>query len=130
MVGLLPIRLLKNFKLSTFMKIVLITFWLSFLSFSKSPEGIWVHKENASQIEIYEHQGKLSGKLISSRHPFLETGIEILKDMEYINGKWQGKIYISKKKRWVEAYFKQKDNLLFIELDLGYEIQKVHWYRG
>lgn len=112
------------------MKLLLITFLLSFFNFSNSPEGIWVHKEDASRIEIYEDQGKLSGKLVSSRHPFIETGIDILKDLEYKDGKWQGKIYISKKKRWVDAFFVQRDNLLFIELDLGYEIQKVHWYRG
>ena len=112
------------------MKLLFITVLLSFFNISNSPEGIWIHKEEASRIEIYEDKGKLSGKLISSRHPFLETGIDILKDMEYKDGKWQGKIYIPKKKRWVNASFEQKNNLLFIELNLGYEIQKVHWYRG
>lgn len=112
------------------MKTLIFIFFLSFLGNPNSPEGIWVHKEDASRIEIYADHGKFSGKLISSRHPFLETGIEIIKDMEFKEGKWKGKIYIPKKKRWVDASLKQKNNLLFIELDLGYDVQKVHWYRA
>lgn len=111
------------------MKLLLITILLSFFSFSKSPEGIWLHKEDTSRIEIYELNGKLSGKLISSRNPFLETGIEVLKDLEFKNGKWQGKLYMPKKKRWVQAVLEEKNNLLIIEMDLGYEIQKFHMYR-
>jgi|SRR5690606_14857499 len=111
------------------MKLLILTIVLSFFGLSKSPEGIWLHKEDTSRIEIFEVNGKLTGKLISSRNPFLETGIEVLKDMEFKNGKWQGMVYIPKKKRWVHAILEEKDNLLFVELDLGYDKQKFHLYR-
>lgn len=111
------------------MKLLLLTILISFISSSKSPKGIWLHKEDTSRIEISEIDGKFSGKLISSRNPFLETGIEVIKDIEYKEGKWQGKLYIPKKKRWVHAIFKEKNNLLIVELDLGYEKQKFHLYR-
>lgn len=111
------------------MKLLLITLWLSIFSFSKTPEGIWLHKEDTSRIEIFEVNGKLTGKLISSRNPFIETNIEVLKDLEFKEGKWQGELYIPKKKRWVHAILEEKNNLLIIELDLGYEKQKFHLYR-
>ncbi len=112
------------------MKTLICLFMLSFFSESNSPKGMWVHKEDASRIEIYGDHGKFSGKLVSSRHPFLEPGIEVLKDLEFKKGKWQGKVYISKKKRWVDATLMHKGDLLFIEMDLGYEIRKIHWYRA
>src|SRR5690606_1451996 len=111
------------------MKLLILTIVFSFFGLSKSPEGIWLHKEDTSRIEIFEVNGKLSGKLISSRNPFLETGIEVLKDLEFKNGKWQGKLYMPKKKRWVQAVLEEKNNLLIIEMDLGYEIQKFDMYR-
>mgnify|MGYP006197470369 CR=1 FL=1 len=111
------------------MKILLISLLITIFSSSKTPEGIWVHKEDTSRIEIYEVNGKLSGKLISSRNPFLETNIEVLKNLEYKDGKWQGELYIPKKKRWVQAILEEKNNLLIIELDLGYDMQKFHLYR-
>lgn len=111
------------------MKLLLITILLAAFGFSGSPEGIWLHKEDTSRIEIYEVNGKLSGKLISTRNPFLETNVEVLKDLEFKDGKWQGELYIPKKKRWVHAILEEKNNLLIVELDLGYDKQKFHLYR-
>lgn len=94
-----------------------------------SPGGVWIYKEDFSRIEIIELNGKLSGKLISTRNPDCVPGTEILRDFIYLDGKWQGNLYVASKNRWVEASLIQKDDLLFIELDLGYDTKKIHWYK-
>lgn len=94
-----------------------------------SPEGVWVYKQDLSRIEINTIKGKLSAYLISTNNPFKKPGTEILKDFIYRDGKWNGKLYLTSKDRWVEANLEQKHNLLIIELDLGFEIKKIHWYK-
>lgn len=103
-----------------------------FLIFSGSPEpptGVWMYQEDFSRIEISEHNGKLSGKLISTRNPNLIPGTEVLREINYLDGKWQGKIYLPSKERWVGANLLQKENLLFLELDFGYDTKRIHWYK-
>lgn len=110
-------------------KTAIIILILTFINLPDSPGGVWIYKEDFSRIEIIENKGKLTGRLISTRNPYCEPGTEILKDFIYLDGKWQGKLYVASKKRWVDAYLIQKEGLLFIELDLGYDTKKFHWYK-
>ncbi len=106
-------------------------FFLFFI-FNGSPElptGVWIYQEDFSRIEISEIKGKLSGKLISTRNPNSTPGTEVLKEFIYIDGKWQGRLYLASKERWVEASLVQKENLLFLDLDFGYDTKRIHWYK-
>lgn len=100
------------------------------LNFNPEPPiGIWMYQEDFSRIEIIETDGKLSGKLISTRNPNSIPGTEVLKEFIYIDGKWQGKLYLTSKDKWVETSLVQKRNLLFLELDFGYDTKRFHWYK-
>ncbi len=105
-------------------------FLTSLMNFTESPEGVWIYKENSSRIEILNRNGELSGTIISTRHPEYKTGKEVLKDFHLVEGKWQGKIFDFQKKRWVAASLEIKSDLLFVEINYGYDTKKIHLYKG
>lgn len=112
------------------MKIALILLILSaFIEKPDIPEGIWVYKQDFSRIEIIDLNGKLSGKLISTRNPNNKIGTAILEDFVFVEGKWQGRYFLHSKNRWVEANMVLKGDLLFIELELGYGTKIIHLFK-
>ncbi|UJH92146.1 DUF2147 domain-containing protein [Antarcticibacterium sp. 1MA-6-2] len=103
-----------------------------FLFLNNTPDaliGIWLYKEDTSRIEIYKKDGKICGKLISSKNPEFNAGTEILKDFILIEGKWQGKYFLIKKDQWINAMIYQKKNILHFELNYGFINKKFHWYK-
>lgn len=93
------------------------------------PMGIWIYKQDSSRIEIKKINERLSGVLISTKNPGDKAGTLVLKDLINCEKYYQGQFYISSKERWVEAKLLQRENLLIIELDLGYKIKKTQWYK-
>lgn len=108
----------------------ILLFFLAFINGPETPDGIWVYKQDSSRIEINTFNGKLSGKLISTKNPGKRIGTLILKEFTFQDGKWQGQLYMATKDRWVEANLEQKQDLILIHLDLGYEIRSMHLYKG
>lgn len=111
------------------MKALAIFFFFILKGIPDPPNGVWMYQQDFSRIEISEHNGKLSGKLISTRNPNSIPGAEVLKEFIYIDGKWQGKLYLTSKERWVGASLLQKENLLFLEIYFGYDTKRLHWYK-
>ncbi len=106
-----------------------ILFICSLMNSSESPEGVWIYKENNSRIEILNRNGELTGTIISTRHPEYESGKEILKNFHLTGGKWEGEIFDFQKKRWVAAILEIKSDLLFVEINYGYDVKKIHLYK-
>lgn len=103
-----------------------------FLILNNTPDsltGIWLYKEDTSRIEIYKKDGKICGKLVSSKNPDCEAGTEILKDFRLVKGKWLGKYYLIKKDQWIDAMLDQKKDILHFELNYGFIVKKFHWYK-
>ncbi|UJH91956.1 hypothetical protein LZ575_04790 [Antarcticibacterium sp. 1MA-6-2] len=110
-------------------ELIFILFSLIWLQDISSPVGIWEFKEDNTRVEIKTYQGKLTGELISSDNPHRKGEKEILRNMEFLEGKWVGEFYNHKSKRWVQAEFLVKEDILFITCKYGFDTKNFHFYR-
>ncbi|MCR9013597.1 DUF2147 domain-containing protein [Aquiflexum gelatinilyticum] len=100
---------------------VIITIFLVIAAFQahaqESINGIWLTEEGNSKVEIYQKGDKSFGKVVWLEQPTDQNGnpvtdrnnpnkdlrnrqvlgIDMLKDLQYRNGKWYGKIYAPKR---------------------------------
>ncbi|QDO95245.1 DUF2147 domain-containing protein [Formosa sediminum] len=92
-------------------------------------KGKWSFGEKNNVIEIEQHNGIYSGKIISSDNPNTQIGKLIVKEVQLIEGKWQGKVYAPKREEWYDAEYTPKDNLLEVKIKVGFFSKTIEWIR-
>lgn len=112
------------------MKILIITILiLTWIQNNNTPIGVWEYKEDSSRMEIINKNGKLSGTLISSDNPNRQDKKEIVRNVQFLEGKWRGEFYQYKSNRWATADFEVNENILFIKYQYGFLTKIFRFYR-
>lgn len=94
---------------------------------AQSIVGIWNTGEENTKIEITEDNGVISGKLLSSDNAKAKIGNQILKDLQYSNGEYKGKMYAAKKDKWYDAVLKENGDHLDITIKVGMMKKTLSW---
>ena len=112
------------------MKITLMFSFL-FLTFminaQQSPIGIWNTGKDNTKVEILDDDKSKVGTIISSDNVKANIGKRLIKDIQLVDGKWQGKLFADKKGKWMDAVFKIKDNSLHITVKKGLMSKTIKW---
>lgn len=96
----------------------------------ESITGIWNTGNQNTKIEVKENNGMYGGNIISSDNAKAKIGKQLIKDVKSKNGEWKGKIYSVKKEKWMDAIFKEKDDILFITVEAGFMSKTIEWTKG
>ena len=94
-----------------------------------SIEGSWNTGKHNTVVETYLKDGAYFGKVKSSEKPKAKIGIDILRDLQLIEGKWKGKLYIPKRDRLVDAVVEPSNNELNISISSGVMKRTLVWTR-
>lgn len=89
----------------------------------------WDTGEDNTIIEISEMDGKPFGRIKSSDNPKAKIGKIILKEIKKKGENWQGKIYAVKRQEWYDAEIRKKEDVLEIEIIVGFFSKTVVWKR-
>ena len=82
---------------------------------------------NTGVVELYSKEGKLYGKLVESSNERAPLGTDILRGLEYDDGRWVGKIYSIKKDREAKVTVIQKEDELLLTVKAGIKKKKMKW---
>jgi hypothetical protein len=78
-------------------------------------------------VKIFEKEGVYFGEIVSSDNPNAEIGKQLIKDLMRENGKWKGKLYVIKKKKWVNAVMELEDSYVKITIKAGFRKKTIEW---
>jgi len=93
------------------------------LSYSQSIEGVWNTGKENTTIEIKNGEGKI----YSSDNQKATKGKLMIKEIQKTNNTYKGKLYIIKKKRWVDAEFIPNGNSLNVTVSAGWRSKTLKW---
>lgn len=109
------------------MKTLLIFLGLLLTSFSinaqQSIDAIWDTGKQNTTIEIKNGEGKI----YSSDNIKATKGKLMIKEINKIDNKYKGKLYIIKINKWVDAVFVPNGNLLSITISTGWQSKTLKW---
>lgn len=98
--------------------------------FPQSPvEGSWLTGDDSTIIQIYQKDGALFGKIVSSDNPNVKIGTEILQGFRLVKGVWTGKLWEAKRSELLDATLELHRNALEIAVPSGYMFKKIVWKR-
>ncbi len=108
---------------------ILIIFALcSYLMFGQSNlTGTWNTNDENTIIEIVKSKNLIIGKVKSSNNPKAKIGQIILKDLTKNGNTWTGKIYAPKKQEWYDVVITPKNNVLELEISVGFFSKTLEW---
>ena len=92
--------------------------------------GTWDTRIQDTLVKIYEKDGQYFGKIISSDHPKVEIGKQIVKIFKHEDGEWKGKLYVPKQKKWFDAKMDIKDDGLKITISVGFFHKTIAWKKN
>lgn len=106
------------------MKLIFIIHFLLFQNPPTPPLGEWLHKEDSSLIELFQQEDKLYGRLTSTKNPKYDQEKIVLRNFEFLNGKWKGEFYSVDNKRWMEAELIVAKEILVVNYKYGFIAKK------
>lgn len=113
------------------MKQLSVLLFLTFATISsnaqQSIEGIWNTGKENTTIEIKNTSEVWEGEIASSDNPKANKGKLIIKDIQKNKDGYKGKLYVAKKDRWVNAFFKPTGESLLVTISAGWRKKKVEW---
>lgn len=116
------------------MKVTAVLFILLFGAISMNAQsslnGVWNTGQDNTKIEIKSENGFYLGKIISSDNSNVKIGTLILKEVKSESGKWKGKLYSLKKKKWFDAALELKGSKLMVTVKSGWASKTVDWTKS
>lgn len=109
------------------MKVLFLNILAFFAISSKDFTGKWNVSKDNTTIEIFEKDGNLFGKIVSSDNEKAKKGTLILRDFKYSNGKWTGKLYAIKTDKLVDAEMQINNGTLEITAQIGFISKTIIW---
>ncbi len=94
---------------------------------AQSLTGVWNTGDENTKIEITENEGVFNGEILSSDNAKAKIGNQILKDVKFSNGEWNGQIYAAKKGEWYDAVLKENGSQLDITIKVGWVSKTLIW---
>ena len=91
-------------------------------------DGIWNMGKKNTKLEIKEKKkGVHIGTIISSDDANASIGMQLLKDIYIKEGQWKGKLYATKKKKWIDVILEVTENTLYVDLKAGIITKTLEW---
>ncbi len=109
--------------------IISIIFSTLALSGQKSILGKWDTGVDNTIVEIKMVGDEIQGLVLSSSNAKAATGKVILDDIKQVKDKFQGKLYVTKKDRWVDTEMIPSDGMLSIIISAGWQKKTLEWKR-
>lgn len=91
--------------------------------------GEYIIGEQNTIVKIVEQDNVYSGKVIASESPKAKIGNLMVKELKQTKGKWKGKVYAPRRKKWIDAEFTPKENSLEIKVKVGFMSKTMEWKR-
>lgn len=115
---------MKHFKIIIFLTLV------SFgLLAQEDIKGNWQTGDENTIVEIYNKEGAIFGKIISSDNVKATIGMDVMKNFIYKDGKWSGEIYSLKKKKTYTSEFTLSGQILDIKVFATMGTKELQWER-
>jgi len=89
--------------------------------------GTWNTGKENTIVKLFEEEGMYFGEIVASDSKKVEIGKQIIKDLKNEDGTWKGKLFVLRKKKWVDAAMSVKDNNLSITVKAGIVSKTVVW---
>ncbi|MDT0620387.1 hypothetical protein [Croceitalea vernalis] len=94
---------------------------------AQSLEGLWNTGKENTTVKIKKTGDLFEGLLDSSDNKEAPIGKLLIKDIKKSDDFYEGKIYVVKKKKWYNAKFEPKNNVLIITIYSGWMKKTVEW---
>jgi len=89
--------------------------------------GTWDTGMENTLVKIFEKEGVYFGEIVSSDNSKAEIGKQIIKDLKNEDDEWKGKLYVIKKKKWVNAVMELEDGHMKITIKAGFKKKTIEW---
>ena len=91
--------------------------------------GTWDTGRENSIVEIYEDNGELFGKIISSDRAEVVGKIN-LKNLQNKGDHWEGELFVFKRRSWYDVAIHKENETLFVVISIGFFEKEVEWPKG
>ena len=109
---------------------ILLTLFISLTAFSQNEiVGTWDTGRENSIVEIYEDNGELFGKIISSDRAEVVGKIN-LKNLQNKGDHWEGELFVFKRRSWYDVSIHEENDTLYLVISVGFFEKEVQWPRG
>ena len=109
---------------------ILLALFISLTALSQNEiVGTWDTGRENSIVEIYENNGELFGKIISSDRAEVVGKIN-LKNLQNKGDHWEGELFVFKRRSWYDVAIHEENETLFVVISVGFFEKEVQWPRG
>ena len=109
---------------------ILLALFISLTALSQNEiVGTWDTGRENSIVEIYEDNGELFGKIISSDRAEVVGKIN-LKNLQNKGDHWEGKLFVFKRRSWYDVAIHEENETLFVVISIGFFEKEVEWPKG
>lgn len=109
---------------------ILLTLFISLTAFSQNEiVGTWDTGRENSIVEIYEDNGELFGKIISSDRAEVVGKIN-LKNLQNKGDHWEGELFVFKRRSWYDVAIHEDNETLYLVISIGFFEKEVQWPKG
>ena len=109
---------------------ILLALFISLTAYSQSDiVGIWNTEKENSIVEIYEDNGELFGKIISSDRAEVVGKIN-LRNLQNKGDHWKGELFVFKRRSWYDVAIHEENDTLYLVISVGFFEKEVQWPRG
>ena len=109
---------------------LLLALFISLTAFSQNEiVGTWDTGRENSIVEIYEDNGELFGKIISSDRAEVVGKIN-LKNLQNKGDHWEGELFVFKRRSWYDVSMHEENDTLYLVISVGFFEKEVEWPKG
>ena len=109
---------------------ILLTLFISLTAFSQNEiVGTWDTGRENSIVEIYEDNGELFGKIISSDRAEVVGKIN-LKNLQNKGDHWEGELFVFKRRSWYDVSIHEENDTLYLVISVGFFEKEIEWPKG
>ena len=109
---------------------ILLALFISLTALSQNEiVGTWDTGRENSIVEIYEDNGELFGKIISSDRAEVVGKIN-LKNLQNKGEHWEGERFVFKRRSWYDVAIHKENETLFVVISIGFFEKEVEWPKG
>jgi hypothetical protein len=109
---------------------ILLALFISLTAYSQNDiVGIWNTEKENSIVEIYEDNGELFGKIISSDRAEVVGKIN-LRNLQNKGDHWEGELFVFKRRSWYDVSIYEENDTLYLVISVGFFEKEVQWPRG
>lgn len=109
---------------------ILLALFISLTALSQDEiVGTWDTGRENSIVEIYENNGELFGKIISSDRAEVVGKIN-LKNLQNKGDHWEGELFVFKRRSWYDVAIHKENETLFVVISIGFFEKEVEWPKG